>query len=487
MGDGRKQGFGRIAFTGGEPTVRLDLVRLVSIAAGLGYSEIGITTNGRMFSAGELARELVEAGLNRVSFSLHGPEAVHDSLSGVAGAFRQLSVGMAAVREHADKAGRPVELHSVTLLLPQNVELAGDIVRLAAGLGARIHIFQPFIASRPNLHVAAGYHVAMSRLASAVAEAGRIAVSLSTRVKPYNIPYCELADLSGLEIQHYRLATFRRQEEELGDLGGYGQRQFYRIDRCPTCPTPCPGYRIEHYPRVRMADEIAQDVTGWRSREIVLPGLDLLEGPDLVRCLSGAAAEGHSIIPVSGGRMWCEPERYADAMQRAGVREVLHVLRTEWDGTGPDGNQVGEPEPGNEEAVLHLARLLKDVGVESRLLVGSPDLPGFPYPLDYPLPFREVVGVVPMLWRGIPAEGIGALLDSIGPAALRAAETLSHRFPVSVATFDALRVLHVSGARWQKTFASCFRSVDWSTRMARHRFSTREFSFLFWSSLFWLY
>jgi len=485
---GRRQGFARVAFTGGEPTVRLDLVRLVRSAAALGYTEIGITTNGRMLAVGNLADDLVRAGLNRVSFSLHGPEAVHDQLSGVAGAFRQLVAGAAAIRDAAGRSGSGVELHSVTLLLPQNVDLAGETVRTAAGLGARIHILQPFIASRPNVHVAAGCHVVLSRLAAAVAEAGRVAVTLGTRVKPYNIPYCELGDPSGLELQKYKLSTFRRQEERLDGLSGFGQRQFFRIDRCPTCPTPCPGYRVEQYPRLRMAGEIAQDVTGWRTREIVLPGLDLLDQESLGVCLATIRASGLDVVPVSGGRMWCEPERFVEAVSAAGVTQVIHVLRTEWDGRGADGTLPGEQEPGNEDALLHLAALLRESGIRNKLLVALPDLAAFPYPLEAALPFDGVVAAVPILWRGIEQAGsIGCLLDEVGPSALLAAGNLSRHLPLELATFDALRVLEAAGCRWQKAFAARFPSSDWSGRMARHRFSGPDHSYLFWSLLFFLY
>jgi len=513
--DGRNQGFSRIAFTGGEPTVRLDLARLVRAAAGLGYAEIGITTNGRMFAAGDLAAELVEAGLNRISFSLHGPEPIHDSLSGVAGAYRQLEAGMASVRATAAGTARELQLHSVTLLLPQNVDLVREAVRLAAGMGACIHILQPFIASRPNLHVAADYHLSIRTLARAVAQAGLVATRHSTRVKPYNIPYCELEDLSGLELQPYRLATFRRQEGDLHDLSAFGQRQFYRVDRCPTCPTPCPGYRIEQFPREKMADAIVEAVTDWRTRGIAVPGLDLLDEPDLARCLARMVEAGFDVVPVSGGRMWCAPARYVRALAQAGIREVVHVLRTEWDGTGWDGKPVAEPEPGNEDATLHLAQLLADAGIRSRLLVAVPDLPEFPYPLDLPLPFTDVVVAVPIGWRGVVSPsrgtrhsngsasgrngrgtnggnggnrgGTAGLLNSVGPAALNAAETLSRHIRVELATFDALRVLDSSGLHWQKAFSARFGSTDWSARMVSHRFSTREYAFLFWSNLFFLY
>ena len=96
MQKARRNGGSRIAFTGGEPTLRSDLPELISAARKAGFKEIAVTTNGRMFADPQVADELLEAGLNRISFSLHSAnQACHDMLSGVPGAFQQLSTGIA--------------------------------------------------------------------------------------------------------------------------------------------------------------------------------------------------------------------------------------------------------------------------------------------------------------------------------------------------------------------------------------------------------
>ena len=91
----RKNGFQRIVFTGGEPTIRPDIVELVSYAKSLGFEEIFIITNGRMLFYEELARRLAEAGLTHILFSLHGPNAaVHDCLTRSPGSFKQTVQGI---------------------------------------------------------------------------------------------------------------------------------------------------------------------------------------------------------------------------------------------------------------------------------------------------------------------------------------------------------------------------------------------------------
>ncbi len=62
-------GFHKIRLTGGEPTVRANVVELVQgISTTAGIRSVSITTNGILLS--ELARPLAEAGLDRVNISL---------------------------------------------------------------------------------------------------------------------------------------------------------------------------------------------------------------------------------------------------------------------------------------------------------------------------------------------------------------------------------------------------------------------------------
>ncbi len=62
-------GFYKIRLTGGEPTVRRDIVSLVSMISTInGISDFGMTTNGSRLE--QLAKPLKEAGLHRVNVSL---------------------------------------------------------------------------------------------------------------------------------------------------------------------------------------------------------------------------------------------------------------------------------------------------------------------------------------------------------------------------------------------------------------------------------
>lgn len=62
-------GLSAVRFTGGEPLVRKELPRMIERARSKeGIEDVAITTNGLLFA--KRAKELVEAGLNRVNISL---------------------------------------------------------------------------------------------------------------------------------------------------------------------------------------------------------------------------------------------------------------------------------------------------------------------------------------------------------------------------------------------------------------------------------
>ena len=89
-----------LVFTGGEPTVRPELIDWIKYAKKLGYKFIQIQSNGRMFSYKDYCKALIKAGANEFSPALHGSNAqIHDSLTQVPGSFKQTLQGIKNLRE----------------------------------------------------------------------------------------------------------------------------------------------------------------------------------------------------------------------------------------------------------------------------------------------------------------------------------------------------------------------------------------------------
>lgn len=103
-----------VSFTGGEPTLRPDLPRLVRHAKDIGL-RVNLITNGTRVTPA-LADELVAAGLDSVQVSLEGTTPrIHDGITGVTGSF---SRSVAAVGHFRD---RGVTVHTNTTLNQRNL------------------------------------------------------------------------------------------------------------------------------------------------------------------------------------------------------------------------------------------------------------------------------------------------------------------------------------------------------------------------------
>jgi radical SAM protein with 4Fe4S-binding SPASM domain len=117
-----------VSFTGGEPTLRPGLPRLVRHAKGLGL-KANLISNGQRLDE-RLTGELADAGLDSAQLSLEGEDAErHDALVGKAGAFDALWRGLENLR------ARGVRVHTNTTLTRRNVGQLEAIVDLAAERG----------------------------------------------------------------------------------------------------------------------------------------------------------------------------------------------------------------------------------------------------------------------------------------------------------------------------------------------------------------
>jgi radical SAM protein with 4Fe4S-binding SPASM domain len=130
-------GLPQIVFTGGEPTLRKDLVDLIA------YSKAfvtGLVTNGRKLDS--LAADLNRAELDYIQVSLesHLPE-IHDSMVGVKGAWRETLDGIATALKN------DLEVITNTTLTKDNTALFPDLVKAGAELGLKTMACNTLICS----------------------------------------------------------------------------------------------------------------------------------------------------------------------------------------------------------------------------------------------------------------------------------------------------------------------------------------------------
>lgn len=114
--------------TGGEPLTRPDVLELAAFGSGLGLQMALSVDVGRLLTP-ELCEAIREAGVRRVSFSLHFPDAARcDDFTSTPGFFEGALDGLANLRA----AGVPFQLHTTVMransaLLPTMHELVGSL------------------------------------------------------------------------------------------------------------------------------------------------------------------------------------------------------------------------------------------------------------------------------------------------------------------------------------------------------------------------
>lgn len=68
---GRAEGLDTLSLTGGEPTIRADLLAIVRAGRALGFGDIKVQSNGLMYAHGDNLARLLAAGATRLHVSVH--------------------------------------------------------------------------------------------------------------------------------------------------------------------------------------------------------------------------------------------------------------------------------------------------------------------------------------------------------------------------------------------------------------------------------
>ncbi len=121
-----------VILTGGEPLLRKDIFELARYGSGLGLRMV-MATNGTLLTA-STAKEIKEAGIQRVSISLDGADAAsHDRFRQVQGAFESSLRGIEILKKSE------IEFQINTTVTRHNRDKIHGILNLAVELGAVAH------------------------------------------------------------------------------------------------------------------------------------------------------------------------------------------------------------------------------------------------------------------------------------------------------------------------------------------------------------
>lgn len=239
---------GLLVLSGGEPTLRRDLARVVAHARDRGIPRVNIQTNGRLLARPERVRALQDAGLTSCFVSLHGPDAAtHDALTGRPGSFDEVWRALG----NLDDAG--LSFSTNTVVCRANHRRLRDVVTLLATSFSAITR-----AKLSYLNIQGG---AADRFDDVVAPLGAVAPdvvdaiaaadALGLRVDTEMVPPCLLGPwrdrASELEPVPYTLSDLRFQVPDI-DIGARAARNVFQ-EGCEGCwlRTRCCGVHPLHH------------------------------------------------------------------------------------------------------------------------------------------------------------------------------------------------------------------------------------------------
>lgn len=98
--EAHKLGKREVVFTGGEPCMHPKILKLIKLARNIGFEEVQLQSNGRMFAYMGFCIQAIQAGTTQFSPALHGHNAkIHDFLTAAKGSFDQTVQGIKNLKE----------------------------------------------------------------------------------------------------------------------------------------------------------------------------------------------------------------------------------------------------------------------------------------------------------------------------------------------------------------------------------------------------
>jgi MoaA/NifB/PqqE/SkfB family radical SAM enzyme len=128
------KGYDYLILTGGEPTIRNDILEIIKMAKNLGFEMIQLQTNGIKFSDKKFAEKMIEGNENflDIFLSIHAhTEALHVSLGNDEKSFRKRTEGIENILD------LNVTLRTNTVICKQNYTHLPEIVDFLIGMGVR--------------------------------------------------------------------------------------------------------------------------------------------------------------------------------------------------------------------------------------------------------------------------------------------------------------------------------------------------------------
>ena len=179
-----------IVFTGGEPTLRDDLVDLIAYAQKKGLVT-GLVTNGRRLADKDYLHSLIEAGLDSIQITLESADPeVHDKITGVKGSWEETVQGI------KNALNEKVYLDVNMTLMTINIDGVEEWVKFLHKLGVKNISINKVIYSGKALEKVREFEPPLEKTREALVKVKELAHELGMKFTWYGVTrYCELNPL----------------------------------------------------------------------------------------------------------------------------------------------------------------------------------------------------------------------------------------------------------------------------------------------------
>jgi len=187
----RQDGFDYVTFTGGEPTIHPDFIKIMAFSKKLGF-RTSVNSNMSTLSDPEFCEEAIQY-IDEAVASIHGhTPKVHNALTGMKDGFQKFMQAM----DNLEKSEKDIYLITDTVILTDNVNHLVDIVHLVTGYKKVRHILFS------NVNLPPDSVESLKHLVVPMPEIRKILPAIHSEVvvkkglilRYYGLPFCILGD-----------------------------------------------------------------------------------------------------------------------------------------------------------------------------------------------------------------------------------------------------------------------------------------------------
>lgn len=226
------KGFSQLYLQGGEPTIHPQVIDIVKYAKEIGFEKVDIITNGRLFNYMEFTKQIAEAGLDDITFSIQGnTSSIHNFITQSPGSFDQAIRGIKNLKSIKHSGN----IQSSTVIIRQNYKNLSQIISLLQPLGIKIFHFIYVIPYDSVITNNRRVLIELSEVSMHLKEMLKVAKKKQLQAVVENIPFCMLQGYENHITKSILLGTLKLNQKSVIDKNKVGAKDWIKMQVCNSC------------------------------------------------------------------------------------------------------------------------------------------------------------------------------------------------------------------------------------------------------------